>query len=58
MPKEDLVIRTSLDNKRVVLRGSPSNPLTGARLLLVLPLQEGHHHLKVGRERVIKGDLL
>jgi len=30
VPKENLVIRTSLNNKRVVLRESLSNPLTGA----------------------------
>jgi len=30
MPKENLVIRTTLGNKRVVLRGSSSNPLIGA----------------------------
>jgi len=30
MSKENLVIRTSLSNKRVVLRGSSSNPLIGA----------------------------
>jgi len=30
MPKENLVIRTSLCNKRLVLRGSSSNPLIEA----------------------------
>jgi len=30
MPKENLVIRTSLGNKRVVLRGSSLNPMIGA----------------------------
>jgi len=30
VPKENLVIRTSLRNKRVLLRENPSNPLTGA----------------------------
>jgi len=30
MPKENLIIRTSLGNKRVVLRGNSSNSLTEA----------------------------
>ena len=30
VPKENLVIRTSLGNKRVVLRGSSLNPMIGA----------------------------
>jgi len=30
MPKENLVIRASLSNKRVVLKGSSSNSLTEA----------------------------
>jgi len=28
MPKENLITRTSLSNKRMVLKGSSSNPLT------------------------------
>jgi len=37
MPKVDLVIRTSLGNKRVVLRGNSSNPPTEQSSLNSLP---------------------
>jgi len=54
VPKENLVISTSLGNNRVVLRENLSNPLTGASSLRSSPL-EGPSSSK--RSKLNKGGL-
>jgi len=54
IPKENLVVRTSLGNKRVVLRGSSSTSSTDAPSSSALPIQEDHHHQKEGKRRAIR----